>query len=154
MPTKVVSAATMQVGKKGKGKHWTAAQVESRKKIAEGLKREINSPITPPAWLSAQALEIWRRKLEEVAGLKASEALLDVLDRETLALYCDANVQYIHIASKKNKKIDDVKAMQGWARLISACADKLGFNPTARARLVKKIAEDPNADQFGKEFDQ
>jgi phage terminase small subunit len=126
-----VAAATMQVGKKGKGKHWTKAQVDARQSAAEGLTREKPSKVTPPDWLSKDALEVWRRKLQEVAGLKASEELLDVLDREMLAVYCDAYVQYQETAQN---------------------ADKLGFNPSARARLVKKIADEKDKDKMS-QFD-
>ena len=56
MPTKTVAAATMQVGKKGRGKHWTKAQVETRQKVADGLTREDASPVVAPDWLSKDAL--------------------------------------------------------------------------------------------------
>jgi phage terminase small subunit len=153
MPKKVVSAATMQIGKKGKGKHWTKAQVDARREAAERMKRDEVLPLLPLTWLNKQAVDIWKRKLLEVKGLKASEELLDVLDSESLAIYCDACVQYSNVAKKKQKSVDDIKELQAWARIISSFADKLGFNPSARARLVKKIVEDPEKDKFGKEFD-
>jgi phage terminase small subunit len=145
-----VAAATMQVGKKGKGKHWTKAQVDARQSAADRLTREKPSKVTPPDWLSKDALIVWKRKLDEVAGLKASEELLDVLDREMLAVYCDAYVQYQKTAQKRRKNIEDVKGLQTWARIIGAYADKLGFNPSARARLVKKIADEKDKDGMSK----
>lgn len=153
MPTKAVAAETMQVGKKGKGKHWTKAQIDARQAAADQIKRESPSKLMPPEWLSADALAIWKRKLVEVEGLKSSEALLDDLDAEMLAVYCDAYVQYQNAARIKRKSTDDVKELQAWSRIISSYADKLGFTPSARARLVKKIADNKNTDPFGANFD-
>jgi P27 family predicted phage terminase small subunit len=116
------------------------------------LTREKPSKVTPPDWLSKEALDVWRRKLQEVAGLKASEDLLDVLDREMLAIYCDAYVQYQVTARQKKKSIDDIKELQAWSRILAAYADKLGFNPSARARLVKKIADEKDKDKMS-QFD-
>lgn len=150
MPTKTVAAATMQVGKKGRGKHWTKAQVETRQKVADGLTRENDSPVVAPDWLSKDALLVWDRKLVEVAGLKASEELLDVLDREMFAVYCDAYVNYQNVAQKRKKNPEDMKELQTWARIIASYADKLGFNPSARARLVKKISNEKEKDLMSK----
>lgn len=143
----------MQVGKKGKGKHWTDSEVKARQEAADKLKRETTSPLAPPDWLSEPALIVWQRKLDEVAGLKASEDLLDVLDREMLAVFCDVTVQYQVVAQKKRKDADDMKDLQAFSRIIAQYADKLGFTPAARARLVKKIAGEKDKDTFGKKFD-
>lgn len=161
MPTKTVSAETMEVGRKGSGKHWTAAEVAARQAAADKLKRKVSAKLTPPEWLSIDAVTLWHEKIAQVAGLKSANELLDVLDTELLAMYCDAVVQYRDIArvemdpnTKKPKILssDDVKALQAWSRIVRDCAEKLGFTPSARARLVKKLADD-NKDSFGKKFD-
>src|SRR5687768_1407133 len=90
MPTKAVSAAVMEVGKKGSGKHWTVAQIAAREKAAEAMKRKKKVKLTPPAWLGAEAKKVWQKKLKEATPVD----LLDVLDEESLAVYCDAVVQY------------------------------------------------------------
>ena len=141
MPTQTVAAETMAIGKKNGGKHWTEAEVRARQEAADKIKREKPSPLNPPDWLSKDAIKLWKEKISQVAGLKAATELLDVLDTELLAMYCDAVVQYRDTAQKKQKTPDDVKEMQAWSRIIRDCAEKLGFTPSARARLVKKIAE-------------
>ena len=164
MPTKTVSAETMEIGRKGGGKHWTDAEVSARKKAADQLKRNRPAVLVPPEWLSKDAITLWDEKITQVAGLRAANALLDVLDTELLAMYCDAVVQYRDIArpekdavtgasKPKTLSTDDVKALQAWSRIIRDCAEKLGFTPSARARLVKKIADDGKENTFGKKFD-
>lgn len=142
----------MEIGKKGEGKHWTAAEVAARRDAAEKIKRKKPVQLKPPEWLSKDALEIWIQKLDQVAGLNAANDLLDVLDTEMLAVYCDAYVQYRETAKRSLKTELDVKELQAWSRIIGAYAEKLGFNPSARARLVKKRA-DAHQDKFGKQFD-
>ena len=148
MPTKAVSVATMEVGKKGRGKHWTAAEVAAREEAAESLKRKDDQTLKPPIWLGQEAKQIWARKLKETAGVD----LLDVLDGECLAVYCDSFVKYRKISKKSRLKVDDHKALQAYMRIIAQYADKLGFTPAARARLIKKRAEKHN-DPFGNEYD-
>lgn len=142
----------MEIGKKGGGKHWTEAEIAARQEAADNLKRKKAATLTPPGWLSKDALDVWREKIRQVAGLKAANDLLDLLDTELLAVYCDAYVQYRDTAQRRKKTADDVKELQAWSRIISGYSDKLGFNPSARARLVKKIA-DEKKDKFGSKFD-
>lgn len=172
MPTKAVSAETMQIGKKGYGKHWTAEEVAARKEAASKYKREkIN--IEPPEWLNSGALLAWKRIVDDAENLGKGE-LLDNLDTDMLANYCDTidKIQTLNkvisdmrarmfgdqvdikLLIQWTETIDDqTKILQTWYRIIAMYADKLGFTPQARARLVKKIAENPKGDRFGKEFD-
>jgi phage terminase small subunit len=152
MATRTVSAETMAIGKKGSGKHWTADQVSARAAAAEKLKRNQKAVLTPPTWLSKAAHAVWERKIEEVSGLNSATDLLDVLDTEMLAVYCDAYVQYQVTAAVSPKTTDMIKELQAWSRILGAYAEKLGFTPNARARLVKKLS-DQKDDKFGKEFD-
>ncbi len=142
----------MQIGKKNGGKHWTEAEVAARQEAAEKLKREKAAALKPPGWLSKPALAVWHEKIKQVAGLKSANELLDVLDTELLAVYCDAYVRYQDTARITKKSPDDIKELQAWSRILNAYAEKLGFTPSARARLVKKIA-DKKEDQFGSRFD-
>lgn len=153
MPTQTVSATTMKVGKKGGGKHWTEKEVEARQQAADELSRKDNAVITPPLWLNKEALQLWHKKLAEIAGLNAGNELLDALDSEILALYCDAVVLYRKISQKKRLKLDDHKLMQTYMLRIGGYAERLGFTPGARARLVKKRADGKEPDEFGKMFD-
>lgn len=148
MPTKVVAAETMAVGKKGGGKHWTAAQVAARKRAAEDLQRQEPIDLQPPTWLGADELIVWYWAVDQAKDVK----LFDNLDAETLALYCNAVVEYRRYAQRKRRTPDSVKEQQAWARIITQLSEKLGFNPSARARLIKRKT-DERPDAFGKKFD-
>jgi P27 family predicted phage terminase small subunit len=140
----------MQPGEFGSGKHWTAAEVAARQQAEEGIKRKTKIAMRVPTWLSTDAKRIWRRVVKEAAELE----LFDNLDTEMLAIYCDAVSKYqdASTALAKEYSVDQEKALQAWARLVSQYADKLGMTPTARARLVKRKA-DEILDEFGDEFD-
>lgn len=139
----------MQIGRKGGGKHWTEAEVSARQLAADKLARKKKSLLTPPDWLSKDALKLWHAKIGQVQGLKAADELLDVLDTEMLAVYCDATVRYQQCAQLTKKTADDLRELQAWSRIVKDYAEKLGFTPSARARLVKKISDKPK-DPFGK----
>jgi len=139
----------MGVGKKGGGKHWTKAEVNARAEAASQLKRPEPIKLVKPNWLGADAQIIWDKTVSNAANLK----LFDILDTDMLATYCDAVAQYQHQAKKKRRTAADVQMQQSWARIMAQYADKLGLTPSARARLVKKIADDDDKDSFGEMFD-
>lgn len=149
MPTKAVSVATMEVGKKGRGKHWTVAEISARRDAAEMLKRDEAIKLKAPGWLGRDAKAIWAKKLKEAGGVE----LLDVLDEESLAVYCDSVVKYKKLSERSILTIESHKVMQAYSRIIAQYAEKLGFNPSARARLIKKRAEKTPKDHFGEDFD-
>jgi phage terminase small subunit len=153
MPTKTVAAKTMRVGKKGGGKHWTTKQKEARDRAAKDIERKDDAKIKPPIWLRKDALQLWRKKIKEIAGLNAGSELLDALDSEMLALYCDAVILYKRVSQKKRLSIDDHKLTQTYLLRILSYSERLGFTPGARARLVKKRAEAKDKDEFGEMFD-
>jgi P27 family predicted phage terminase small subunit len=158
MPTKHVSADKMGVGKKSSGKHWTAAEVEARQVASEGVKRKTPIALRVPEWLDDDARKVWYRVLRQMRGIE----LLDCLDGDMLAIYCDAVSKYRALSKGMVQVVDDeeepvareerIKILQSWARLVAGYAEKLGFTPAARARLVKKKA-DEILDEFGSEFD-
>jgi P27 family predicted phage terminase small subunit len=90
--------------------------------------------------------------------------ILDKVDEESLAIYCDAVARYREAAMKIREEgytttnaqggesvSPYVRASQSYARIMMQYADKLGLTPNSRARLAKKIADentDPNADLF------
>jgi P27 family predicted phage terminase small subunit len=151
MPTPIESADQMTIGASSGGKHWTQAEVESRQAAAEGLKRK-RVRLEVPDWLDEDAKKVWASIRRKLWGIQ----LLDNLDTEMLAIYCDAVVHY-HKASKllhDPKHVtaeEEVKSAQAWARIVSAYAEKLGLSPNARARLAKKKAE-KMLDEFGDTF--
>jgi phage terminase small subunit len=148
MPTQTVSAETMQVGRKGRGKHWTAAQVEARQRANDEFQRKKPVDLRPPEWLGEEELVMWYWAIDQAKDVK----LFDNLDVQTLAVYCNAVVEYRDLARMKRKSAERIQQQQAWARIIAQYADKLGFNPSARARLIKKKVEE-KLDEFGKKFD-
>jgi len=147
----------MAVGKKSRGKHWTKAEVESRQAAADGLKRQGRVILRVPAWLNQDARKVWYRVLRQTRGLE----LLDNLDVEMLAIYCDAVARYRQFSRGMVIEREDgtrvgaeevIKTAQSWARIVAAYADKLGLSPAARARLAKRIS-DEGPDAFSQEFD-
>lgn len=152
MPTPIQSAEKMSVGGSAGGKHWTRAEVEARQ-AAEAGARRMSVNLRVPEWLGEEARKVWRSIVRKLDGIE----LLDNLDADMLAIYCDAMVHYrqaskvIGMPDRDNPE-EDVKAAQSWARIVSAYAEKLGLSPNARARLAKKKVEKP-VDGFGSEFD-
>ncbi|MHC1739735.1 MAG: phage terminase small subunit P27 family [Anaerolineaceae bacterium] len=146
MPTKHVSAEVMESG--DSSKHWTKEEIEARKASEALVKRKTKKTINAPSWLSKKAKETWNRIIHSVDGIE----LLDNMDTEILAMYCDAYAEYTILSQQKNKSTDDIKAMQAYSRIVISYAEKLGLTPSARARLVKKHA-DQVLDKFGEKFD-
>lgn len=157
MPTKHVSADVMDVGRKGGGKHWTKKEIEARQAADEMVTRKTRVNMRAPIWLGDEAKEVWKKVRKKAAGMD----LLDNLDAEVLAMYCDAVVQYQDAQKNFRDKppleaIDRnqaIRNIQSWSRLVLTYAEKLGFTPTGRARLVKKRADELVNDKFGDEFD-
>jgi len=138
----------MEVGKRGKGKHWTQAEVDARKRANAEFLRATPVDLRPPDWLGKEELAVWYWAIDQAKDVK----LFDNLDVETLAVYCNAVVEYRRLAHLKRRTAERIKQQQAWARIIAQYADKLGFNPSARARLIKKKV-DEKLDEFGKKFD-
>lgn len=152
MPTKPISASVMTPGGAAGGKHWTKAEVEERRAAAESMKRKSKVALVTPKWLSMEARAVWRQVRYRLKGID----LLDNLDTEMLAVYCDAYVHYRSASKMLAKQLspdpDKVKELQAWARIMAMYADKLGLTPGGRARLAKRKAE-KRADKFGDRFD-
>jgi len=143
----------MGVGKKNGGKHWTKKEKEAREDAAKAFEREDSASIAPPIWLSASAREIWDKKIKEIAGLSGGKDMLDALDSEVLALFCEGVAKYKKISSKKRFTVDDHRILQTYMRRILEYSERLGFTPDARTRLIKKRADEPPKDEFGEKFD-
>ncbi len=136
-------------------KHLTAAERAKRQLAEDSLQREGRVTMIRPAWLGPEASEIWKKTLQKMRGVKLQ--MLDNLDGDLLAVYCDACANYQKasaLLSAKDEKglplatLDDVKSAQAWARIVFSSAEKLGLSPTARARLARKKAEDKPLDEF------
>lgn len=139
----------MDVGKKGGGKHWTAKEVAARQEAAAELGSAEPFDVEPPSWLSLAAIIIWDEVVDDAREIN----LLNKLDANFLAIYCDALAQYRKHSTKKRRTVADIGIQQAWARIIAQYADKLGFTPSSRTRLVKKKADEKLKDKFGDRFD-
>jgi P27 family predicted phage terminase small subunit len=150
---KIVTFDKMAVGKKGGGKHWTKDEVDRRSAAAQKLQRKVPVRFKVPMWLDDEARQVWKKTLKDLSGLD----ILDKVDEEALAVYCDAVVRhreatlfirekgYVVISGSGAETVSPyVKAAQSYARIIAQFADKLGLTPTGRARLAKKIADGPS----------
>jgi P27 family predicted phage terminase small subunit len=157
MSRNVISADNMQPGDKSSGRHWTKAEISARETAADDQQRDTRTYLRAPDWLGDEARKVWDGVKGKLRGIE----LLDNLDTELLAVYCDAVVQY-RLASARlgytdeagvlTRTDEDVKAAQSWARIVAMYADKLGLTPGGRARLAKKKADkvvDVFAEQFG-----
>lgn len=131
-----IAASKMEVGSKGSGRHWTKAEVEARQAATEQLKRDTSAVLRCPSWLTPEARKVWNRVKKQAAEFD----LLDELDIDMLAIYCDAVIKYQETGE------------QSWARIVASYADRLGLTPAARVRLAQKRAVE-TVDEFGDEFD-
>lgn len=153
MATRTVAARTMGVGKKRGGKHWTEKEIAAREAAARAFERNDKTAIKPPIWLSKDAQKIWDKKVAEIAGLAGGKDMLDALDSEVLALFCDGVSRYKKIADKPRLSKDDHRILQTYMRRILEYSERLGFTPGARTRLIKRNADEPPKDEFGEKFD-
>jgi P27 family predicted phage terminase small subunit len=123
-------------------KHLTNREKAARERAERGLARVTRVQLRAPHWMGPEARQVWdgiKRKLRKLE-------LLDNLDADLLAVYCDAQAHYQALSAsihRGDNPVDDelVKQAQSWARLISGYAEKLGLSPNARTRLAKKRAE-------------
>ncbi len=156
----VVSFDKMGIGKKEGGKHWTKEEVKRRTAAAQPLTRKSPVKLKMPVWLDDEGRRIWKKTIKDMAEFD----VLDNVDSDSLAIYCDAVARYQEATLKvrengyttENAQGTEsvspyVRAAQSYARVVMQYADKLGLNANARARLAKKKADggnDPNADLF------
>lgn len=155
MSTPALHPNVITKGKRTGSKHRTQAEVDARQRAAQALEQVTAVTLTAPDWLNSVAKKIWKRKVEEISALRSPDVLLSDLDRDVLAVYCDNLASYMDLARHNGKTtIEEHKVKQTYTMRIIGAAEKLGFTPASRARLIRKKAdEDPNKERFGKEFD-
>src|SRR5512139_1169460 len=93
MPTRPVNANNMSVGgAKNGGKHWTKPEVDARQAASGMARRRTRVVLKPPEWVkeNEKTLRVWKDTVKKLRGIE----LLDNLDTEILAVYCDAVVHY------------------------------------------------------------
>lgn len=130
-------------------KHWTNQEIAARERAEQGLQRSTRVVLRAPAWLNDDARRVWDGVKRKLRGID----LLDNLDTELLAIYCDAVAQYQVIVQNKPLSDEQTKQAQSWARLVASYAEKLGLSPNSRARLAKKKAEREAPDEMAQLLD-
>ncbi|MNC12971.1 Phage terminase, small subunit [compost metagenome] len=155
---KIIAFDHMRVGAKGGGKHWTEKEVKSREAAAKKLKRKKRTTMKCPDWIGEEARKVWNKTVKDMKEFE----ILDTVDEEVLALYCDLVAKLrelnFHIADHGFTVINakgelvpsaEVKMAQTYQRLVLQYAGKLGITAEARARLAKKMADVAGAGSGG-----
>ena len=97
-----------------------------------------------PAWLSPYAKTEWKRVVPELDTL----GLLTVVDRSTLAAYCEAVATFkaatevvrrgVLVTGQKGEAVKNpaLQVQRDAARLIATYSSMFGFSPSDRARIL------------------
>jgi P27 family predicted phage terminase small subunit len=134
--------------------------IKAKESTGQKSKLKNERQLLNPIWLDDEARQIWKKTLKDMKEFD----VLDNVDADTLAIYCDAVARYRETTLKVREEgyttmsaqgaetvSPYVKAAQSYARVALQYSDKLGLNASSRARLAKKkadVEEDPNADLF------
>ena len=134
---------------------YTVQERKARQEADALARRKGPVKLRPPAWLKENelAMQVWKEIVRKLKGIE----LLDNLDTELLAAYCDSIVSFRNLTKRIDDphamNIDDlIKARQSELRIMISLAEKLGLTPGGRARLAKRKVEkllDPFGDTFG-----
>ena len=82
----------------GKGKHWTKAEIESRKASEPKLAKP--KLLKPPSWLSDPAKKLFKAYAKQLLEFPAG--VISSLDVGTLARYCDCELAYGEASAQKS----------------------------------------------------
>ncbi len=153
-------------------KHLTKQERQAKLDAQESVmpSRENGPDLKPPKGVTGAAATYWNQILKRCEDV----LLIDDLDREMLAVYCQQlvrrnklNTLYQKLLNQALKadpedlnaectdKLDGLfKQIAALERNLMAYADKLGFTPQSRVRLAQKraaaaAANDPEGDFFG-----
>lgn len=146
MSRNVKSADNMEGG----GKHWTKAEIEARQAATDDLDRDSRIYLKAPSNLSVRAKEIWEETKRKARGLE----LFDNLDTRELKRYCDMAARFEILSEvTPEDSMEGAKDLSSLWRQLTAAGEKLGLNPSGRARLAKKRTEEKR-DDFADQFDR
>jgi phage terminase small subunit len=91
-------------------------------------------PLTPPAYLPAEARPIWDEQAEQLDGLGIGRAI----DSEALAAYCVLLARFRAVAVEAAEAVEDDRALRRLVQLgaeVRMWAREFGFTPAARQSL-------------------
>ena len=112
----------------GSKKHFTKAEIESRKKASEKMNGN-KLRKRPPEWISDEAKKEWKKILKDIEGFE----IFYSTDENLISTYCITMVQYKFLISK-NLIMESQKTL----KILIQLSDKLGLSPNGRARLATK----------------
>lgn len=161
-----MSSATKTL--ENQGKHLTQSERQARADAENSVTRKSPVKLKPPKDFPKPARKYWNSILKRLEDVE----LLDDLDQEMLAVYCQMLVRRDALNSLCEELLADaveadsdksstestdkleslLTKISTLERSIMSYADKLGFTPQSRARLAQKRATaelDPDSDFFG-----
>lgn len=129
-------------------KHLTRSERAARAAAERSVQRETRSRIRMPAGLNPAARAIFVETRRRLRGLQ----ILDGSDQNALAMYSDILAKF-NVLSKQIDESDYpdkdlIQLCQSWVTKIQGYEDRLGLNPSARARLARKKATREPADKL------
>lgn len=123
-------------------KHLTKDEIAAREQAeAEVMPLRPELTMKPPRMLKGHgaAKKYWDSVMERMEGY----AILDVLDSDTLGIYC-LQMERRDKLEKAAKKAEDpaaaAKELQALEKLLLSYAEKLGLTPASRVALARKRA--------------
>ncbi len=161
-----MSSATKTL--ENQGKHLTQTERQARADAENSLTRNGPVNLRPPKGFPKPARKYWNSIMKRLEDVE----LLDDLDQEMLAVYCQMLVRRDALNSLCEKLLADavetdsdksstestdkleslLSKIAALERSLMTYADKLGFTPQSRVRLAQKRAAaeaDPDSDFFG-----
>ena len=88
----------LSVVESGKGKHWTKAEIETRKASEPKLPKP--KALKPPVWLSDPAKKLFKSYAKQLLDFPAG--VISSLDVGTLGRYCDCELSYAEASRHKS----------------------------------------------------
>jgi len=154
MPTKADHPNVIPETKTKGRKHRTKAEIAARKAAARDLERTDALKLTVPETLHGDAKKIAARKIKEIKGLNSPDVLLDALDVDEFSNWCVIQAEFEKLAKMNGSKTQqDLNNMFRLKKLATEGAEKLGFTPASRARLIRKRATENPEEEPGRKFD-
>lgn len=153
---------------KGKSKHLTKSEIESRQKHEENM-RGSTDKVASPSYLTAAQ----KREFTEIASELMALEIFSNLDVDALARYLDSKYQYLQLVREmkkikptitvetdEGKKVtiandDYPKLLRAKNTLFTECrqaASDLGLTISSRLKLVIPQTEDKEKSEFERKF--
>ena len=89
----------------GQGKHWTKAEVETRKSSEPKLPKP--KVLKPPSWLSDPSKKLFKAYAKQLLEFPAG--IISTLDVGTLGRYCDCELSYAEASRHKSVWLEVAK---------------------------------------------